>query len=71
MFESSDLFQLLDITEGEATLEKPMNIETILIYVTKKFEDQPLKYFNLGNGIRVIHLRSKTIMNVRLKIEFK
>lgn len=65
------MFQLLDISDEEATLEKPMTMDMLLMYVTKKFEEQPLKYFNVDNGIRVIHLRSRMIMPIGLKLELK
>lgn len=71
MLQKDDLFQILDISEDEAILENPMNYEMLTMYITKKFEEQPIKYFNLSNGLRVIHLRSKQIMNVKLKLEIQ
>jgi len=65
------MFQLLDIGNEEATLEKPMTMDMLLMYITKKFEEQPLKYFNINNGLRVIHLRSRAIMSIGLKLEIK
>lgn len=69
MIQKDDLFQLLDISEDVATLESPMTYDMMMIYVNKRFEEQPLKYFNLSNGLRVIHLRSKMIMQIKLKLE--
>lgn len=71
MILKDDMFQLLDINNEEATLEKPMTIDMLLMYITKKFEEQPLKYFNINNGLRVIHLRSRSIMSIGLKLEIK
>lgn len=71
MIQKDDMFQLLDINDTEATLEKPMTMDMLLMYITKKFEEQPLKYFNIQNGLRVIHLRSRMIMPIGLKVELK
>lgn len=71
MIQKDDMFQLLDINNEEATLEKPMTMDMLLMYITKKFEEQPLKYFNINNGLRVIHLRSRAIMSIGLKLEIK
>jgi hypothetical protein len=71
MIQKDDLFQLLDISEEVATLENPMSYDMILMYVNKRFEEQPIKYFNLSNGLRVIHLKSKMIMQVKLKLEIQ
>jgi hypothetical protein len=71
MIQKDDLFQLLDISEDVATLENPMTYDMMMIYVNKRFEEQPLKYFNLSNGLRVIHLRSKMIMQIKLKLEIQ
>lgn len=71
MIQKDDMFQLLDIGNEEATLEKPMTMDMLLMYITKKFEEQPLKYFNINNGLRVIHLRSRSIMLIGLKLEIK
>jgi hypothetical protein len=71
MIQKDDLFQLLDISEDVAVLESPMTYDMMMIYVNKRFEEQPLKYFNLSNGLRVIHLRSKMIMQVKLKLEIQ
>jgi len=71
MIQKDDMFQLLDIGNEEATLEKPMTMDMLLMYITKKFEEQPLKYFNINNGLRVIHLRSRAIMSIGLKLEIK
>lgn len=71
MIQKDDMFQLLDISNEEATLEKPMTMEMLLMYITKKFEEQPLKYFNINNGLRVIHLRSRAIMSIGLRLEIK
>lgn len=71
MIQKDDMFQLLDINSEEATLEKPMTMDMLLMYITKKFEEQPLKYFNINNGLRVIHLRSRSIMSIGLKLEIK
>lgn len=69
--QKDDLFQILDISSDEAVLEKPMNYEMLMMYVTKKYEEQPVKYFNISNGLRVIHLKSKMIMDVKLKLEIQ
>lgn len=71
MIQKDDLFQLLDISEDVATLESPMTQDMMMIYINKRFEEQPLKYFNLNNGLRVIHLRSKMIMQIKLKLEIQ
>lgn len=71
MIQKDDLFQLLDISEDVAVLESPMTYDMMMIYVNKRFEEQPLKYFNLSNGLRVIHLRSKMIMQIKLKLEIQ
>lgn len=71
MIQKDDMFQLLDISDEEASLEKPMAMDMLLMYITKRFEEQPLKYFNLSNGLRVIHLRSKAIMSISLRLEIK
>lgn len=67
--QEEDLYVVLDITTTDVVKTMPMKKAYIMEYILQKFEDQPLKYFNETNRIKVVHLKSGLIKTLKLKID--
>jgi hypothetical protein len=70
LIQHTDLFVLLEITSDNVVFTQPMTLEYITEHVTRTYKDQPLNYFNEMGRLKLVHLRSGTVKNVSLKIDF-
>lgn len=67
---SNDLFVLLEINADAATTSEPMTLENITANVVAKYGDQPLKYFNEYKRLKVVHLKTGNVKDIKLAIDF-
>jgi hypothetical protein len=47
-----------------------MTMENLINHVVLKYGDQPLRYFNDYKRIKVIHLKSGMVKDMKVTIEF-
>ena len=66
----TDNFVLLEVNADDITKSEPMNLEEISKYVFSKYGEQPLQYFNEYKRLKIVHLKTGTIKNLELKVEF-
>jgi len=66
----TDNFVLLEVNADDVTKSEPMNLEEISKYVFSKYGEQPLQYFNEYKRLKIVHLKTGTIKNLELKVEF-
>lgn len=66
---NEDLYVLIEINLDDVVKSNAMSYEMLWKYITKKYEDQPLKYFNDTERLKVVHLKSGIIKTVRLVLE--
>jgi hypothetical protein len=67
---NSDLFVLVEINLDDVAKTEPMNMDGILKHILNKYAEQPIKYFNETQRLKVVHLKSGIIKNVNLVLEF-
>ena len=67
---STDLFVCLEINNDEAKTSEPMTMDNLINHVVLKYGDQPLRYFNDYKRIKVIHLKSGMVKDMKVTIEF-
>lgn len=66
---TDDLYVLIEINLDDIQKTNPMSYDMLWKYIVKKYEDQPLKYFNETQRLRVVHLKSGLIKTLKLSIE--
>ena len=66
----TDNFVLLEVNADDIVKSEPMNLEEISKYVLSKYGEQPLQYFNEYKRLKVVHLKTGTVKNLELKVEF-
>ena len=66
---NEDLYVLIEINLDDVVKSNAMSFEMLWKYITKKYEDQPLKYFNDSERLKIVHLKSGIIKTVRLVLE--
>ena len=66
---NDDLYVLIEINLDDIQKTNPMSYDMLWKYIVKKYEDQPLKYFNETQRLRVVHLKSGLIKTLKLSIE--
>jgi hypothetical protein len=66
---NDDLYVLIEINLDDIVKTNPMSYDMLWKYIVKKYEDQPLKYFNETQRLRVVHLKSGLIKTLRLTLE--
>lgn len=64
-----DLYVLLDIGVNDVVKSVPMNKHFLKEYILNRFEEQPLKYFNNANRLKIVHLKSGLIKSVSIKLD--
>jgi hypothetical protein len=67
---NSDMYVLIEVNLDDVMKTEPMNMDGILNYVLNKYAEQPIKYFNETQRLKVVHLKSGIIKNVNLVLEF-
>ena len=61
---------LIDITEDSVFVDGPMTRIKLEEFIINKFQDQPLKYFNETNRLRIIHPKSGLQWAAKLGLQF-
>lgn len=70
MYSPNDDYVLLQVNQDGVTTSDPMNLEAMTAHVIEKYKEQPLQYFNEYKRIKIIHLKTSTIKEAKLTIEF-
>lgn len=66
---NDDLYVLIEINLDDVVKSNAMSYDMLWKYITKKYEEQPLKYFNDTERLKVVHLKSGIIKTVKLVLE--
>ncbi len=66
---NEDLYVLIEINLDDVVKSNAMSFEMLWKYIMKKYEEQPLKYFNDTERLKVVHLKSGIIKTVKLILE--
>jgi len=69
MITENDLFVLLEVNATGANLNEPKTLNEQSKDIIAKYGEQPLKYFNEYKRLKLIHLKTGTVKDVKLKIE--
>jgi hypothetical protein len=65
-----DLFQIIEITQEGVVTSEAMPQDKIILYVVQKYGEQPLKYFNDYKRLKIVHLKTGTVKDLKLAIDF-
>lgn len=66
----NDLFVVLEINNEGASTTEPMTQDNIVAHVALKYGEQPLKYFNEYKRLKIVHLKTGTVKDLKLAIDF-
>ena len=66
----NDVYFLVDVTPEDIVKYGPMNRKDMEEFILRKFEDQPLKYFNQNNRLKIFHPKSGLHWVAELRIQF-
>ena len=66
---NEDLYVLIEINLDDVVKSNAMSYEMLWKYILKRYEDQPVKYFNETERLKIIHLKSGVVKTVRLTLE--
>jgi hypothetical protein len=66
----NDNYQIIEINNDGSTISEVMTFPECTLYVIEKYKDQPLVYFNEYKRLKIIHLKTGTVKDVKLKIDF-
>ena len=66
---NEDLYVLVEINLDDVIKSNAMTYDMLWKYITKRYEEQPIKYFNETDRLKVIHLKSGVIKTVKLSLE--
>jgi hypothetical protein len=61
--------QILEINKDKSTLLEPMTVSIAAEFLMRKYEDQPLKYFNTDRKIWIINCTTGTLKPASLIFE--
>lgn len=70
LFNTADNYQIVEINNEGSTLSEVMNLDECSKYIITKYKDQPLMYFNEYKRLKIIHLKTGTVKDVSLQIDF-
>jgi hypothetical protein len=70
IYNYTDAFILLEINVDDIVKSEPMNLEELSKYVFSKYGEQPLSYFNEYKRLKIVHLKTGTVKNLELKVDF-
>ena len=70
LIQHTDLFVLLEISNEQVISSAAMTLDAMSEHIIRSYKDQPLNYFNEMGRLKLVHLRSGTVKNVSLKIDF-
>jgi hypothetical protein len=66
---SEDLYVLIEINLDDIVKSNPMSYDMLWKYIVKKYEEQPLKYFNNTDRLKIVHLKSGIMKTVKIALE--
>ena len=66
---NEDLYVLIEINLDDIVKSNPMSYEMLWKYIVKKYEEQPLKYFNNTDRLKIVHLKSGIMKTVKIALE--
>lgn len=66
---NEDLYVLVEINLDDVIKSNAMTYDMLWKYIIKRYEEQPIKYFNETERLKVIHLKSGVIKTVKLSLE--
>ena len=66
---NDDMYVLIEINMDDVIKSTAMSYETMWKYILKRYENQPLKYFNEINRLKIVHLKSGVIKTLKLALE--
>ena len=66
---NDDLYVLIEINLDDVVKSNAMSYELLWKYITKRYEDQPIRYFNEQDRLRIVHLKSGVVKTVKLALE--
>lgn len=66
---AQDLYVLIEINLDDVIKSNAMTYDMMWKYIMKKYEDQPLKYFNEMDRIKVVHLKSGIVKTLKVTLE--
>jgi hypothetical protein len=66
---NQDLYVLIEINLDDITKSNAMSYDMLWKYIMKKYEEQPLKYFNDTDRLKVIHLKSGIVKTLKVTLE--
>ena len=66
---NEDLYVLIEINLDDIVKSNAMSYEMLWKYIMKKYEEQPIKYFNDSERLKIVHLKSGIIKTVKLVLE--
>lgn len=67
--ENDDLYVLMEINLNDVKTSNAMSYQMLWQYIIKKYEEQPLKYFNETGRLKIIHLKTGVIKTLKLTID--
>jgi hypothetical protein len=70
LISESDNYQIIEINNDGSTLSEVMTLPECSKYITDKYKDQPLAYFNEYKRLKIIHLKTGTVKDLKLQIDF-
>lgn len=66
----NDSYQIIEVNSDGSILSSVMTLPECTRHITEKYKDQPLAYFNEYKRLKIVHLKSGTIKDIKLQIEF-
>ena len=66
---TDDLYVLIEINLDDIVKTNAMSYDMLWKYIIKKYEDQPIKYFNDTQRLKIVHLKSGLIKTLKLTLE--
>jgi hypothetical protein len=66
---NEDLYVLIEINLDDIVKSNPMSYDMLWKYIVKKYEEQPLKYFNNTDRLKIVHLKSGIMKTVKIALE--
>ena len=70
LISNNDLFVLMEINMDDVVKTEPLTMDGLLRYILEKYADQPIKYFNETQRLKIIHLKSGMIKEAKLVLDF-
>lgn len=70
MHNPNDFYVALEINHDGVKQSEPLGLEALTIWITDRYKDQPLQYFNEHRRIKIVHLKTGDVKVAKLTIDF-